>query len=108
MTLAWTVALVAFLVVVAGLAYLWWLGHPVAPKKSSEPATAVTEARVPAKAMDEDNPPKVLIYKPRPGRALRPCSCHGRPIEPGTSVLFWPNPDGTVALFCPDGVREQE
>lgn len=99
---------VLLLGLVAVLGYLRWLTRPVEPGERSEPATALTEASSPARPMDEENPPRILIYKPRPGRALRPCSCHDRPIEPGTSVLFWPNPDGTVALFCPEGVREQQ
>lgn len=44
---------------------------------------------------DPANPPKEVIYRPRPNTPYPPpnCHCHGRPLKDGQQVLLWPVPD---------------
>lgn len=61
-----------------------------------------------ARAIDPQNPPKWMTYRPRPGREPINCTCHDRPLVPGDRVLWWPIRDGggAVDLFCTETVEE--
>lgn len=62
-------------------------------------ATEVDESALP---VDPSNPPFPRVYHRRPDRPVRRCHCHGRELEDGETVLFWPNPDieGAFWLVC--------
>lgn len=44
---------------------------------------------------DSANPPREVIYRPRPNSPYAPpnCHCHGRPLRNGQRVLLWPVPN---------------
>ena len=95
---AWWLVLLSFLVGTAGGAYYYVRNHDRPGIDASEP--------LPAMPIDEEMPPKILTYRPREGRPIMSCHCHKKPLRPGDDVLWWPLPEGTVVLFCEQGVRE--
>jgi hypothetical protein len=49
---------------------------------------------------DPENMPRPWTYNGQPNR--RKCNCHGRFLEPGESIIWWPRPDlaeGAVELY---------
>lgn len=52
--------------------------------------------------IDPNNPPRYTQYNPVLGHATKTCHCHGRELEPGEKVLWWPRADvpGAVYIFC--------
>lgn len=65
---------------------------PTMPTTSDEPETI--EQAIP---FDPDNPPVTKRYK---GSGGVKCSCHGRALEYGEEILWWPTPDGGVHVIC--------
>jgi hypothetical protein len=57
--------------------------------------------------INPENPPTWKYFLPRPG-VEKVCHCHGRTLEHGEKVLWFPqiDPPGSVLLFCKDGVDE--
>lgn len=44
---------------------------------------------------------QLLRYTPKPGREGEiSCHCHGRALQAGQQVLWWPNEDGTTVIYC--------
>lgn len=70
-----------------------------APETVDAEVVAEEQASLP---IDPDNPPFPRVYHRRPGRPPRFCHCHGRELQDGETVLWWPNPDvdGAFWLVC--------
>lgn len=56
--------------------------------------------------INPDNPPKASLYKGGP--KTYNCTCHGRPLLPGSMVTLWPLPKGQVGMhvLCAETMRE--
>ena len=64
-------------------------------------------AEPPSKAIDPDDPPRWVTFRPNASDTVRRCVCHNFVINPGQQVMWWPVPDGLpgqVDLFCEEGV----
>lgn len=74
-----------------------------------EPVQEEGEEGLPSLPVDPDNPPLTRTYHRQPGRPVRTCHCHGRPLEDGEPILFWPNPEveGAFWLVCHPEVRPE-
>lgn len=79
-----------------------------APESPQEPLAQQDPPSTPPMPFNDSNPPSWRVYRPSEGSRPRACTCHpDRLLVPGQNVLWWPLPsDGTVVLFCEDGVRE--
>ena len=53
--------------------------------------------------VDPNNPPVPRTYNRRPGSTapVPKCFCHGRELQSGQQILWWPVPDsGEVRIYC--------
>lgn len=60
-------------------------------------------------AINPKDPPRVMIFQPKdPSQPTPPCECHGDPVSPGETVMWWPDAtvEGAVHLFCDRGVAD--
>lgn len=97
--LIWTVvALIAALLVIA-LRRAYLLDRRV--KMLGQMDQAIENvSKLPPIPIDPDNPPRTMYYRPKGPAAEARCSCHNRLLVFNEEVLFWPQPDGAVLLFC--------
>ena len=74
-----------------------------------EPEDGDVEPEPEKKALpiDPDNPPTWKEYRPK-GESTKACACHGRTLEYGERVLWFPqvDPPGSVLILCAEGVSE--
>lgn len=87
----------------------YWSSPPESDEQVTTQAPVPTNEPEPLPGVDPDNPPTWKTYQPSPtSRTARLCHCHGRAIEPGSRILWWPVLDGggAVVLFCEPYVRE--
>lgn len=74
----------------------------VAPAGAEEPVEA-PEGNPDALPFDPARPPKRMVYRPSPSKALPTpkCHCHGEPLRSGQTVLLWPVDDaGGFKIVC--------
>lgn len=89
--------------VAVALGLFWYRDHRIIKSAlASGPIPVMTDDDRPAIPIDPNDPPRTLIYNPKDGVSKVHCSCHNRMLAVGESVLFWPQPDGAVLVFCED------
>lgn len=105
----WVVAGVLLVAMLFTLWRLWRLGSTKsALVKVAEEATIAAEGQE-ARAIDPEDPPRWIIYRPQGVRPAPMCTCHGIPLVEGQKVLLWPipgHPSGGVDLICERAVAE--
>ncbi|THA72455.1 hypothetical protein E6R60_26345 [Streptomyces sp. A0642] len=63
------------------------------------------DALAKARPVDPDNPPSYQTMICVPGDIETPCTCHGRPLGDGETILRWPHPDD---LLCEETHKNGE
>lgn len=77
------------------------LAHDALAMASQSQQAVDTEQEVAAPIpIDPNNPPHWTVYAPRPEAPERNCNCHDEPLPAQQPVLWWPQPDRSVLLFC--------
>lgn len=78
-------------------------------RESRQPVALDKERPPVALEVDPKRPPKMMKYLPADGKDEYPrCECHGEVVNPGDSVVWWPDPKITdsVHLFCSRGIAD--
>lgn len=104
MSSAWLTLLLG--VVLGSLAVLagFWVARRQKPKTAQPRAIEHIDLDPEeARAIDPDDPPHYMHYKPRSGVSSMHCTCHGDPIAVGEKVLLWPipgHPEHGMDVLC--------
>lgn len=76
--------------------------------EATRPKTAPEDPRFESREFDVNNPPKFMVYRPKPDRPTLKCTNPGcyRELAAGEKVLLWPvkHAHGSFDIYCNDCV----